>query len=547
MVHVASGPSGRKAAAARLRAVSGSAVGYAVAAAVCIALGSALQHQVAGGHDHRGGIGLLWRLARSRRWMTGLAAAGAGTLLHAAALRGGALAVVEPVLVMNVALALPARALLDRARPSAAQALAAAVLGAGVAVFVIAARPSTGQAAPGARGAAVVIAAGVALAVLCPAAAARAQSGRVAGSALGLAAGTLYGLAGGVLKAAVNAVLHDPAAALAGWPAWALAVLGGWAFLLHQRAYTRAPLGVSLPVLSVANPLAGMAFGALAFGEIPASGPLAVSGEVLGLAVIVTSVMMLTRHGADPGRHRRSTAGLAVTGVLPAAARGRLPVRAIVRRPQARLAGLLAAAGLAAVACGALLQDTAAGEETVRLNPRVAELVARHVPPDAAYNAAGLANLVRPPGLWFMAAMAVLFLNVERRGRSTLRIAAAAGGSLAVAAVIDAALPGWDRHQAVSPGAAAVAALAVVTVMFARRWLPLRGAAVAAAAAGAATAGLIVALAVAGQPFTAVAAGACLGAAVAAAIEAVARVSWGRWLADSYRAPARPARKVRIR
>jgi hypothetical protein len=109
MVHVVPGPPGRKAAAARVRAVSGSAVGYAAAAAVCIALGSALQHQAAGGHDHRGGIGLLRRLARSRRWMTGLAAAGAGTLMHAAALRGGALAVVEPVLVMNVALALGQR------------------------------------------------------------------------------------------------------------------------------------------------------------------------------------------------------------------------------------------------------------------------------------------------------------------------------------------------------------------------------------------------------------------------------------------------------
>ncbi len=285
-----------------MRAVSFSTVGYAIAAAVCIALGSALQHQAAGGQDHRGGVGLLWRLARSRRWMTGLAATGAGTLLHAAALRGGALAVVEPVLVMNVALALPARELLDRARPSAVQALAAAGLGAGVAVFVIAARPSAGQPAPDARGAAVVIAVGVALAGLCSAVAARTRSGPVAGFALGLAAGTLYGLAGGVLKATVQTVLHDPAA-LAGWPTWALAALGGWAFLLHQRAYARAPLRASLPALSTANPLAGMAFGALAFGEIPASGPLAASGEVLGLAVIVVSVMTLTRRGADPGRH----------------------------------------------------------------------------------------------------------------------------------------------------------------------------------------------------------------------------------------------------
>ncbi|HEX6454103.1 MAG TPA: hypothetical protein VF060_32155 [Trebonia sp.] len=58
--------------------MSGGAVSLAIAAAVCAALGSALQHQaaIAAGGD-RGGIGLLWRLARSRRRMTGLAAAGA--------------------------------------------------------------------------------------------------------------------------------------------------------------------------------------------------------------------------------------------------------------------------------------------------------------------------------------------------------------------------------------------------------------------------------------------------------------------------------------
>jgi hypothetical protein len=134
--------------------------------------------------------------------------------------------------------------------------------------------------------------------------AARARSGRAAGLTLGLAAGTLYGLAGGVLKAVVQE-LHDPAAVIAGWPLWALGALGTWAFVLHQRAYLRAPLQSSLPALSVAGPLAGMAFGALAFGEIPAHGPVAVTGEVLGLAVIVCSVTTLGLLSSSPGRHRR--------------------------------------------------------------------------------------------------------------------------------------------------------------------------------------------------------------------------------------------------
>lgn len=284
--------------------MSGSAVGYAVAAAICFALASALQHQAATGEQgYRSGIGLLWRLARNRRWAAGLAAAAAGIILHAAALHAGALAVVQPVLLTSLALALPVRALLDRARPSAGQALAAAVLAAGVAVFVIAAHPSAGRPAADARGAATAIVAGAILAGLCSMIAARARSGRVAGFALGLAAGILYGLTGGALKATVHTAMQRPAAAVAGWPLWALVVLGAWAFIIHQRAYTHAPLRVSLPALSVANPLAGMAFGAMAFAEIPASGPLALLGEALGLVVIITSVTILVRPGASVGSH----------------------------------------------------------------------------------------------------------------------------------------------------------------------------------------------------------------------------------------------------
>jgi len=44
--------------------------------------------------------------------------------------------------------------------------------------------------------------------------------------------------------------------------------------------------------------------------------------------------------------------------------------------------------------------------------------------------------------------------------------------------------------------------------------------------------GLMTAMAIAGQPFTALAAGACLGICVSVMVEAAARVPWGRWLAD---------------
>jgi drug/metabolite transporter (DMT)-like permease len=277
------------------RAVSVSVVGYALGAAVCFALGSALQHQAATGEQgYRSGIHLLWRLAHRPRWAVGLAVGAVGIALHAAALHAGALTVVQPLLVTGLAFALPLRALLDRARPSARQALAAAVLAVGVAVFVVAAHPSAGQAALDGGAAAAVIAVGVMIAGACSLVGTRARSGRLAGFALGLAAGILYGLVGGVLKAVVYDVTHQPSAVTA-WPTWALVVLGAWAVVVHQRAYADAPLSVSLPALTVANPLVAMVFGAAVFGERPASTPLAILAQALGLAVIIASVTMLAR------------------------------------------------------------------------------------------------------------------------------------------------------------------------------------------------------------------------------------------------------------
>jgi membrane protein DedA with SNARE-associated domain len=285
----------------------------------------------------------------------------------------------------------------------------------------------------------------------------------------------------------------------AGWLTAAMPSLAG-AAQMPYRSFALRLLAMRVPWLA----------GLLAAGALAAHS-LAAIGRVAGIAGLAAS---------------------AAAAAALLAARGRLPVRVIARRPQVRLAGLLLAAVLAAWVCGAILQDTTAHEETVHLNPRVAGLLASHVPPDSASGAVGLSHLVQPPGLWIMAAMAVAFLDVRRRGRSTIRIAAATAASLAIAGVLDTTLPGWDRHPPVSLGAAAIAALAVTTVVFAARWLDLIRAGIAAAALGLAAAGLTLALAVAGQPFTALVAGASLGTAVAAMVEAAARLRCGRWLAD---------------
>jgi membrane protein DedA with SNARE-associated domain len=307
------------------------------------------------------------------------------------------------------------------------------------------------------------------------------------GGTMTLLAGALIGAGRSALAVAVPVaaavIIGDQLAYLTG-----AAVIGWWRRRRPGRAGSRlARQGRAARWLTAAMPsLAGAV-------RLPYAAfvPRLLAMRLPWLAGMLAAGALAARSLAVIGRVA-GIAGLAASAVVAAvllAVHGRLPIRVIAREPRVRLGGLLLTGGLAAVACGAQLQDTAAGEETARLNPRVAELVASHVPPGAAYNAVGLSHLVRSPGLWFMAVMAVAFLDVKRRGRSTVRIAAATGGSPAIAAILDVTLPGWDRHPAVSPGAAAVAALAITTVLFAGRWLnPIR-AGIAAAATGTAAAG----------------------------------------------------------
>ena len=80
----------------------------ALLAALLFALGTVLL-QKAGMAEPEGGssAGLLLRMARRPLWLAGIACAGLGFVLQAAALSLGRLAVVQPLLVSSVVFALP--------------------------------------------------------------------------------------------------------------------------------------------------------------------------------------------------------------------------------------------------------------------------------------------------------------------------------------------------------------------------------------------------------------------------------------------------------
>ena len=284
------------------------AIALSLAACFCTATGSVCQRlgatslgpssAKAGGFDPW----LVFRLARQSAWLLGFACMIAGFAFQVAALRFGPLALVQPILAVELLFVFGWLALLPGLRGGRASRrdwLAVVAMSAGIGVFLRAASPSGGrtQAPAGlwwlAAGAAV---AAVAIAV--------ALSGSVAGPAtsaprraawLGIATGIAWGFVAAVIKELSARVTGGPAAIFSSWSVYALMVAGAGAMLLTSHAMAAGPLAASQPGFTVLDPVTATLLGVFMFGEHVATTPRALTVQVLGLVLLVAGVRALTR------------------------------------------------------------------------------------------------------------------------------------------------------------------------------------------------------------------------------------------------------------
>lgn len=269
-------------------------VAISLAAAVSFGWSTAAMHHSASAAPASvgGPAALLRHLARRWVWLTGLAASLLGLSLHALALRLGSLSVVQPVVVTGLIFSLVFGDLLHR-RWSARTGAAWAVLTVcGLALFLGAARSTTGAVVASGSAAVAVLTVGVAAAVGCWWTASR-LTGRARGVMLGAGAGINFGLTAGTLKATTAA--STPLALVASWPVYVLVTLGLSGFVANQVAYRSAPLSASLPILNVLNPVVAVLYGFLVFRERPASDALTYGVECLGLVLALLGVFRLAK------------------------------------------------------------------------------------------------------------------------------------------------------------------------------------------------------------------------------------------------------------
>ncbi|MFD3314691.1 DMT family transporter [Streptomyces sp. NPDC058656] len=273
-----------------------------VGAACCLGFGFVLQ-QNAASHAPLGDFlspRLLLDLVRVPRWLGGIGLMVVGMVLGAIALSNGEISLVEPLLATNLVFALVLSRRQTR-QPLGRQGWAGLLLLAGgVAAFIVAGQPQGGDARTDPFRQWLIIGVVLGLALLLTTYAKRSllSAGPVL---LGAAAGLLYGVQDALTRVSGQRFSDGGWIALAtSWQVYGVVALGITGLVLVQSAFETAPLRMSLPALTAAQPLAGIACGVGFLGDRLRTDAGALTWEALGLAGIVVGVVLLGMHPAMP-------------------------------------------------------------------------------------------------------------------------------------------------------------------------------------------------------------------------------------------------------
>ncbi|MEV0637151.1 DMT family transporter [Streptomyces sp. NPDC050619] len=274
----------------------------ALGAACCLGFGFVLQQNAARQAPLSDFLSprLLLDLMKVPRWLGGIGLMVAGMVLGAIALGQGEISLVEPLLATNLLFAL-ALSRKQSKQPLGRQGWAGlALLAGGVTAFIVAGEPRGGSAITDPLRHWLIIGAMIGLALLLTTHAKRSRlsSGPVL---LALAAGLLYGVQDALTRVSGQRFSEGGLVELlTGWQPYAVLALGVTGLVLVQSAFETAPLRMSLPALTAAQPIAGIICGVGFLGDQLRTDTGALAWEAVGLAGIVTGIVLLGLHPAMP-------------------------------------------------------------------------------------------------------------------------------------------------------------------------------------------------------------------------------------------------------
>lgn len=274
----------------------------AVSAAFCLGTGFVLQQSAAQQAPLSDFLSprLLLDLMRMPRWLGGIGLMVAGMILSAIALAHGEISLVEPLVATNLLFAL-AESRRQTKQPLGRQGWSGLLLLAGgVSAFIVAGQPKAGNAVtdPLRHWLIIGVVVGVALVLTTYAKKSRLIIGPVL---LGLAAGLLYGVQDALTRVSGQRLTEGGwTEFITGWQPYGVLVLGVTGLILVQSAFETAPLRMSLPALTAAQPLAGILCGVGFLGDRLHTDTGALAWEAAGLGAIVFGIVLLGLHPALP-------------------------------------------------------------------------------------------------------------------------------------------------------------------------------------------------------------------------------------------------------
>jgi hypothetical protein len=278
-------------------------LGLAAVAAALFAVGAVLQHEAAELSTTARGLSLR-RLMKRRRWMIGQAATMLGTGTQVAALAVAPVAVVQPVLAVTLVIGLGLRAIRNKQAPLRLESVGAALTTAGLAVFLLAAKPAAAAQQPPPSLLQMLVAVGVSIALV--AGATLFGRGRHGALACGCAAGIAAGIAAVLISVGIRSLREEGwVQALAGAAVWGAAIVAAVAIVGGQQAYSRGALAWSLPALILLDPLSAVPTARLLLGERLEPGHAVI--WLPAAAIAAAGVVLLARTGQPRGREQTQT------------------------------------------------------------------------------------------------------------------------------------------------------------------------------------------------------------------------------------------------
>jgi len=279
---------------------------------------------------------LVGYLLRRPVWFVGIASMILGFVFQVEALRVGSLALVQPLIATELVIVFGVIAVHDRHSVHARDWLSAFGMVLGLGTFLALARPSGGRSHTSASmwvlaGLSTLVLAGLlTLVAYLPGRGGRRPSPARKAALLGIAAATGFGFVAAVIKELSTHLSQGPSGVLLNWSPYVLLVSGAAAMFLASNAFQAGSLAASQPGLTIVDPLVASLLGVLLFGERLNDHPAMVGGEILAVAVLVASVVLLSRSPLVQDEARVAGGRGSLTGYEEASrARGSAPPQAV--------------------------------------------------------------------------------------------------------------------------------------------------------------------------------------------------------------------------